>query len=117
MTHDRWVVGALANNLWRIGGDNFGKSINQFTMQPFINFNIPQGWAIATSPLITADWSRADDKWTIPIGIGLSKVAAVGKQPVSVGMQYYHNVEHPDDAGSDQFRFIFTFLFPVDRKR
>jgi hypothetical protein len=114
----RWVVGALANNLWRIGGTNFGADINQFTMQPFINFNIPAGWAITTSPLITANWSAADDeRWTVPLGIGLSKVSTIGKQPVSVGMQYYHNVEHPSDAGSEQFRFIFTFLFPIERKR
>ena len=117
-TKDRWVVGALANNLWRIGGDSFGKDINQFLTQPFINFNIPQGWAITTAPIITADWNARDgDKWTVPIGIGVSKVAAIGKQPVSIAMQYYHNVEHPDAAGSDQFRFAFTFLFPIERKR
>lgn len=114
ITHNRWVVGALANNLWRIGGVNNGPPINQFTTQPFINFNIPSGWAISTAPIITANWGAPDDEqWTLPIGIGLSKVTAVGKQPVSLGMQYYHNTMHPSAAGSDQFRFLFTLLYPI----
>ena len=41
--YKRWVVGLLANNLWRVGGVNNGPPINQFTTQPFINFNIPLG--------------------------------------------------------------------------
>ena len=114
---DRWVVGLLANNLWRIGGIDHGERINQFTMQPFINFNIPQGWAITTSPLITADWSaREGQRWTVPLGIGLSKVTTIGRQPVNVSMQYYHNVEHPDAAAANQFRFQFTLLFPIAKR-
>ncbi len=114
----RWVLGCLANNLWRISGVDNGPPINQLTVQPFINFNIPQGWAITTSPLIGANWSAPDgEKWTVPIGIGLSKITEIGSQPVSLGMQYYHNVEHPSNAGADQFRFIFTSLFPIKPKR
>lgn len=117
VTAGRWVIGALANNLWRIGGIDHGARINQLTLQPFINFNIPQGWSIASSPLITANWSATEgQRWTVPIGIGLSKVTAIGRQPVSVGAQYYHAVEHPDAAGADQFRFQFTLLYPVARQ-
>ncbi len=49
----------------------------------------------------------------MPIGLGVSKVTAIGKQAVSVGMQYYHNVERPDAAGANQFRFQFTLLYPI----
>ena len=114
---DRWVVGLLANNLWRIAGIDHGERVNQLTMQPFINFNIPQGWAITTSPLITADWSAPDgQRWTVPIGIGLSKVTTIGRQPVNLSMQYYHNVEHPANAAANQFRFQFNLLFPIARR-
>jgi hypothetical protein len=117
ITTGRWVIGALANNLWRIGGVDHGDEINDFLVQPFINFNIPTGWAIVTAPLITANWSAPDEeKWTVPLGIGLTKVTAIGRQPVSVGMQYYHNVEHPHLAGADQFRFQFTLLYPIERR-
>jgi hypothetical protein len=112
----RWVIGLLANNLWRIGGVDNGADINQLTVQPFINFNIPTGWAIATAPLITANWSAPhDQKWTVPIGIGLSKITTIGRQAVSLAAQYYRAVDHPDAAGANQFRFQFTLLYPVTR--
>ncbi len=110
----RWVIGALANNLWRIAGVNNGPPINQFLVQPFINFNIPKGWAIVTAPIITSNWSAAEgERWTVPVGIGLSKISAIGRQPVSLGAQYYHNATRPSTAGSDQFRFQFTLLYPI----
>src|SRR4029078_7161197 len=34
-----WVIGVLATNIWRIGGEAHGEALNTFTMQPFINFN------------------------------------------------------------------------------
>jgi hypothetical protein len=115
VTEGRWVVGVLANQLWRIGGDDFGAEVNQFLVQPFVNFNIPKGWSITSSPIITANWSARNDKWTVPLGIGVGKVTLIGRQPVSIGMQYYHNVEHPDLDGANVFRFVFTPLFPIQR--
>jgi len=113
VTPGRWVIGGLANNLWRIAGVNNGPDVNQFFVQPFINFNLPKGWAILTAPVITANWSASEDeRWTVPVGIGLSKVSAVAKQSVSLGAQYYHNAMRPSSAGSDQFRFQFTLLYP-----
>jgi len=117
VSYDRWVIGVLANNLWRIAGDNFGAPINQFTTQPFINFNIPQGWAITTSPLITADWSAPPgQRWTVPLGLGVSKITTIGRQAVNLSMQYYYNVEHPDNAAANQFRFQFNLLYPIERR-
>ena len=37
-----WVIGVLANNIWRIGGAAQGEVLNTFTVQPFINFNLPR---------------------------------------------------------------------------
>jgi len=115
-TKDRWVVGMLANQLWRIGGDSFGAPVNKLLMQPFINFNIPKGWSISTAPIITANWSaRNGDEWTVPLGIGVGKVTAIGRQPVSIGMQYYHNIERPELGAANQLRLTFTPLFPIIR--
>ena len=52
-----WVIGMLANNIWRIGGEAHGDVLNTFTVQPFINYNLPHAWAISTAPLITSNWS------------------------------------------------------------
>ena len=68
--------------------------LNSFTVQPFINYNLPHAWAISTAPLITSNWSApSGQRWTVPIGAGVSKVTHVGEQPLNLELQYYHNVK------------------------
>ena len=110
----QWVIGALANNIWRIGGEAHNQVLNSFLLQPFINYNLPYAWSISTAPIITANWSApSGEKWTVPIGIGVGKITHIDKQPMSLGLQYYHNLEHPRFAGAEQVRFIASFLWPT----
>jgi len=110
----QWVIGVLVNNIWRIGGEAHGEVLNTFTLQPFINFNLPRAWAISTAPLITSNWSAPDDdRWTVPIGLGISKVTHIVEQPLNLELQYYHNVEHPRRAGSNEVRFAVAALWPT----
>jgi hypothetical protein len=109
----KWVLGILANNLWRIAGSSDTEAINAFFVQPFINYNLSRGWAISTSPSITANWNAASgQEWTVPIGLGISKVDMIGKQPVNLSLQYYHNVVRPDDGPADVVRMVFALLYP-----
>ena len=117
LSQGRWMVGALANNIWRLGGVDHGPPINQLVLQPLVFFNIPPGWAIASAPLITSNWSApAGQRWTVPLGLGLTKLTVIGRQPVSLGMHYYRAVQHPDAGGADQFRFVVNLLYPVARR-
>jgi hypothetical protein len=112
--HGPWVIGALANNLWRFAGDTADPDMNIFTTQIFVNYNLPRGWAFSTAPIITANWSAPEgEEWTVPVGLGISKVTAIGKQPVNLGLQYYNNVERPDGTGEHTVRLVTAFLFPV----
>jgi len=109
-----WVIGMLANNIWRIGGAAHGHVLNTLTVQPFINFNLPHAWAISTAPLITSDWSAVDDqRWTVPIGLGVSKITHIVEQPLNLQLQYYHAVKHPSTAGSEQLRLAVAALWPT----
>ena len=109
----RWVIGAVASQSWQFAGSKTKTAMNLLFVQPFINFNLQGGWALGTAPAITANWSAdSGQQWTVPLGMSISKVTVVGKQPVNVSLQYYHHVEHPDNAGSEQVRFLLAFLFP-----
>ena len=102
VTPGPWVIGVLVNNLWRVGGDAHGHPLNSFVLQPFINYNLPFAWAISTAPLMTADWSAPEgEKWTVPIGGGVSKITHIGDQPMEFILQYYHNLNHPHTAGAE----------------
>ena len=50
------VTGFLINNLWSFAGDEDRANVNLMTLQPFFNYNLPEGWYLTTSPVITADW-------------------------------------------------------------
>ena len=109
-----WVIGALANNIWRIGGQAHGEVLNTLTIQPFINFNLPHAWSITTAPLITSNWSAVSgQQWTVPIGLGVGKITHVGEQPLNLAMQYYHDVKHPRIAGSEELRLVVAALWPT----
>ena len=52
----KWVIGALANNLWSFAGDSDREDVNLMTIQPFVNYNFEEGWYVSSSPIITANW-------------------------------------------------------------
>lgn len=108
-----WVAGALVNHLWSFAGDDDRADVNQTLIQPIVNYNLPGGWFLSSVPYITANWEKdGDDRWTVPIGIGVGKVHRFGTQPVSLQLTPYYNVVRPDDAAEWTLRFRINLLFP-----
>ena len=108
-----WVVGALVNHLCSLAGDDDRADINQTLIQPIVSYNLPGGWFLTSVPYITANWERdGDDRWTVPIGIGVGKVHRFGTLPVSLDLASYYNVVRPDDAAEWTLRFRINLLFP-----
>jgi hypothetical protein len=95
-----WVFGVLAQNIWSYAGDSDRTNVNQMLIQYFINYNLPDGWYLTTSPIITANW-KADsgNKWTVPVGAGFGRLNWFGKLPVNISAQAFYNVEKPDVIG------------------
>jgi len=107
-----WLYGALANNVWSLGGNDL-EQYNNFLLQPFVNYNFGKtGTFLTFSPIATANWRTGD--WVIPLGGGLGQIFKLfGKQAVSATLQAYYNVVHPQDLGPEwQIRFSLAFLFP-----
>jgi hypothetical protein len=46
------TTGFLILNLWSFAGDEDRANVNEMTLQPFLNYNLPKGWYLTTSPLI-----------------------------------------------------------------
>jgi len=113
MIQGPWVVGALSNNLWSFAGEDDREDVNQFLLQYFINYNLPQGWYISSAPIITANWkSDSGNQWTVPFGGGFGKIFRIGKQPVNAQMQAFYNVEKPANGPDWTLRLQLQFLFP-----
>jgi hypothetical protein len=113
---DPFVLGVLVTQLWTIAADADGSDINQFSVQPFLNWNLAHGWTFTYNPIMSANWQAAN-KWTVPVGLGVSNITAIGRQPVSVGISYFNNVVRPPGTGSSQFRLVTSFLFPKAKEK
>ncbi len=108
-----WTIGVLMRQLWSFAGDSSRDDVNQFLMQPFVNYNMKNGWYLVSSPIITANWD-ADDKWLVPVGGGVGRIFRIGRQPVNATVQAYSNVIRPDLAPEWSLRAQMTFLFPTN---
>jgi hypothetical protein len=113
-----WVFGALVQNIWSFAGDSDRDDVNQMLFQYFINYNLPDGWYLSSSPIITANWEAdSDNTWTVPFGGGVGRLFRIGKLPVNMQLQGFYNVEKPDDIGPDwTLRFQIQILLPKGGK-
>lgn len=113
MMEGPWVFGALLNQQWSVAGWG-DKRVSQLLLQPFVNYNLSDGWYLTSSPIMTANWvADSGDRWTVPVGAGVGKLFRVGKLPINTSLQAYYNAEKPNRDSSDwQLRFQVQFLLP-----
>ncbi len=108
-----WVVGTLVRQLWSFAGDGDRQDVSQLLIQPFVNYNMADGWYLVSAPIITANWEAdSDDTWTVPVGGGFGKIFRIGNQPMNAQLQGFYNVERPQFGPEWIMRFQFQFLFP-----
>ena len=108
-----WVAGVLVNNVWSFTGKGNRPAVNQMLLQPFVNYNLPDGWYLTSSPIITADWEAGHgDRWTVPVGGGFGRVFKIDRQPVNMQLAAYYNVAKPTGDADWQLRAQVQLLFP-----
>ena len=109
-----WVAGALVQNIWSFAGDSDTSDVNQLLVQYFVNYNLPNGWYLTSSPIITANWEAdSENRWTVPFGGGFGRLFRIGQLPVNTQLQAFYNVEKPEVLGPDwTLRFQIQFLLP-----
>jgi len=108
-----WVYGLLANNIFSIGGSDPTYSVG--LLQPFVNYNLPDGWFLTASPIITANWKAPGaDVWTVPLGGGFGRLWRIGKigLPVNTSIQAFGNVVSPNNGADWTLRLQVQLLLP-----
>ncbi len=108
-----WVYGVLMNNVWSVSGDKRGGSYSNGLIQPFINYNFPDGFYLTSAPIATVAWqAESGQKWTVPLGGGVGKIFHFGRLPVNTQVSAYYNVVRPDDGANWQIRAQVQLMFP-----
>jgi hypothetical protein len=115
VTPGKWVIGALLTQLWSVAGIANRPNVDSFLTQPFVNYNLKDGWAVSTAPIITAAWTSPENKWAVPLGGGVTKTFKDGGQLMSLYAGYYTNVTRPLAAPQTTLRIVWSLLWPVKR--
>jgi hypothetical protein len=110
----KWgTYGGLVRHLWSFAGEDDRANVNQSLIQPFLNYNLPNGWYLLTDIIITANWQAdSSNRWTVPLGGGVGKLFKIGNQAMNVRTEAYYNVEKPDGAPDWSLSWTLQFLFP-----
>ena len=86
------TYGMLGRHLWSFAGDSDRADVNQSLIEPFLNYNLPDGWDIIDI-IITANWEAdASNCWTVPLGGEVGKLFKAGKQAMNVRTEAYYDV-------------------------
>lgn len=109
------VMGALVTQVWSVAGRTNTPNYSSFLVQPFINYNLKEGWALSVAPSITANWTAPVNKWAVPVGGGVSKTFKAGDQLMSLALAYYTYVARPITSPQTQLRLQWSLLWPVKR--
>jgi hypothetical protein len=108
-----WVYGALANYVSSYAGQSDRGAVSQWLIQPFVNYNMADGWYLVTAPIITANMmADTSDRWTVPIGGGAGRLIRIDKVPVNFSLQGFYNVARPDAGPDWSIRFQIQLLLP-----
>ena len=108
---DGWTVGMLTNHIWSFAGDDDRTDISSTFMQPFLSYTTHNAWTFTLNTESTYNWEAED--WSVPLNFQVSKIAKLGKLPVSLtaGVRYW--ADSPDNGPDGWgFRTGITFLLP-----
>jgi hypothetical protein len=108
-----WVVGILARQLWSVAGPSNRPNVSQLLLQPFVNYNMAEGWYLVSSPIITANWEASSgNEWAFPLGAGFGKIFRIGEQPMNASLQAFDYLQSPTGGPRWAVRAQLQFLFP-----
>jgi len=107
------TYGALVRQIWSFAGDSDRGDVSQLLVQPFLNYNLADGWYLITDMSWTANWkASASNQWTLPVGGGAGKIFKIGGQAMNARVESYYNAVRPRGAPTWTIGFTVQFLFP-----
>ena len=107
-------LGALVNHQWDVTGWSDSKT-SITGGQYFYTINLKNAWQIQAQPTWSYNHEAASgNKWSFPLGIGVSKTIIAGKTPWKFSLQYWNYIESPDAFGPEQqVRFQVAPVVPL----
>ena len=111
-----WTYGALANHIWSFAGDDFTggaprSDVNATFIQPFLAYTTAGATTFTINSEASANW-EADEEWTVPVHLVVSKLTRFASTPMSVAAGAAVFAEAPGGQPDWRLRLVATLLLP-----
>jgi hypothetical protein len=113
----KFILGGLFQHWesYASGGNGSHDPVSFSWLNLFYFWNLENGWQVGGTPVITADWEadNDDERWTVPIAVGVYKTHFFGKMPIKMGVEMQWMPVQPDSYGQEfNIRLVFAPIFP-----
>ena len=107
-----WTVGALANHIWSVAGDDDRADINATFLQPFVSYIFTKTkTTVSVNTESTYDWEG--DTWSVPLNAQVAQMLKVGPQILQVMLGARYWADAPDNGPEGWgLRAQVTLLYP-----
>jgi hypothetical protein len=109
-----WTVGALANHIWSVAGDDDRDDISATFLQPFVSYATPKATTLSLNTESTYDWVH--DQWTVPVNVMVAQLfrpKTFGLPfPIQLQLGYRHYFVKPTGGPENGVRFSIIAIFP-----
>lgn len=108
-----WTAGVSIKQIWSVFGNDSRHSVSQMILEPFVNYNLSDGWYLTSDMDMIANWgSQTNQHWTVPVGGGFGKVLPIGKHALNTKLEAYYNPIRPDQNSPEwSANLTLQFLF------
>jgi hypothetical protein len=108
---EHWRLGVFPQQWWSFAGDHHRQAISQLNLQYFLYYAPNANWDIGMSPNMFVNWkASAGNQLTFPVGLGIHHSFTICQIPMSIGIEAYYSVIHPDDSPGSRWDFRIYFM-------
>jgi hypothetical protein len=109
-TPEKWLLGVLVQNPISFAGDKDRKDTNAMFLQPFLTYQLSNGWFVRSQPQLFFNWKTG--KQTLPLDFGVGRVFKIGRQNVNCFVEPFWNTSHDGPSPKYGITFGLTLLYP-----
>lgn len=107
-----WTLGLNIKQIWSVLGSSSRNNVSQMELKPFVNYNLSDDWYLLSDMDMIANWNNGNNQqWTVPVGGGVGKLFAVGKDAVNIRAESYYNPIRPDRGAEWSANLTMQYLF------
>jgi len=107
-----WTLGLNVKQIWSVFGNDSRHEVSQMVLQPFVNYNLSNGWYMVSDMDMIANWNHDNSQqWTVPVGGGVGKLFTLGKNAINTRLEGYYNPVRPDQSPEWSANLSLQFLF------